>query len=853
MWSVKKIWFQLHWFIGITAGTMLVAIGLTGAVFSFHEEILDWLNPGIASAAPAPSPALTPPELLASLQAAGEARHVERMVLFAQSDRNPQVTFAPEPGERRGTTVFVNAYTGAMLPAQKGAAFFGWVERLHRWLLLPIDIGKPVAGSLAVCLLFLSLTGLYLRWPSKPLSLRTWLCFNTQRRGRPLLWSLHSVAGTWALLVYLMLTGTGVYWGFASVRSLVDGWAGVPPRAAARAQGADAPRGAPVAPAALQLPWRSFEHAAPGWQFVQLQLPKREGQAYQFNWYGADAAHERARNQLVVQADGALQRHQRFSDLPAGRRALAAIYPLHMGTYFGLPGRIVVTLASLAMVLFAATGWMLYLDRRRKAHALAREAAALEGAPVRHAGSAGIAVVHASQSGHAQQLALRTAALLRGAGHAVEVLAIAQLNLAALARYPYALWVASTFGDGDPPDAARAFFRALQREAGPLLRQQHYGVLALGSSQYASFCGFGLRLHEQLQQAGARPLFAAVTMDGERADAWQAWRTELQQRWQVADAPAQEGGADEERVFIGWQLVQRVHCNPGSQGHPLYRLELSPAAGQAEPWEAGALVEVLACQAPGQVQAWLDATPWSGNEQVECRGHMMSLRSALSGSVLPSPASGGLDPQSLARQLQAIAPRSYSVASLPGDGRIQLWVRQSIRDGELGLASGWLTQHLALGEQVRLRVVANPGFAPVAQPGLPAIFIGNGSGYAGLRAQLLARMHHAQHDNWFIFGERQRAVDGWAEAEIGAWLAEGKLSRADFAYSRDPGELRYAQHIVRQAGQSLRDWIARGAIIYICGSCQGMAADVEQALVELLGDEAFDRLAASGRYRRDVY
>src|SRR5256885_3208179 len=47
--TFKKIWFQLHWFVGITAGTVLIVIGLSGAVFSFHEEILGWMNPGTAS------------------------------------------------------------------------------------------------------------------------------------------------------------------------------------------------------------------------------------------------------------------------------------------------------------------------------------------------------------------------------------------------------------------------------------------------------------------------------------------------------------------------------------------------------------------------------------------------------------------------------------------------------------------------------------------------------------------------------------------------------------------------------------------------------------------------------------
>ena len=36
--TFKKIWFQLHWFVGITAGTVLIVIGLSGAVFGPSEE-----------------------------------------------------------------------------------------------------------------------------------------------------------------------------------------------------------------------------------------------------------------------------------------------------------------------------------------------------------------------------------------------------------------------------------------------------------------------------------------------------------------------------------------------------------------------------------------------------------------------------------------------------------------------------------------------------------------------------------------------------------------------------------------------------------------------------------------------
>ena len=134
---------------------------------------------------------------------------------------------------------------------------------------------------------------------------------------------------------------------------------------------------------------------------------------------------------------------------------------------------------------------------------------------------------------------------------------------------------------------------------------------------------------------------------------------------------------------------------------------------------------------------------------------------------------------------------------------MRLLVRQARHDGGLGVASGWLTAHAARGTSVAMRLVENRAFEPReeagAEPDAPAIFIGNGSGYAGLRGHLLARMHAGRHRNWLLFGERQRAHDGYCEAEVSNWLAAGKLERADFIYSRDQARRRYVQDALREA------------------------------------------------------
>jgi sulfite reductase (NADPH) flavoprotein alpha-component len=173
-------------------------------------------------------------------------------------------------------------------------------------------------------------------------------------------------------------------------------------------------------------------------------------------------------------------------------------------------------------------------------------------------------------------------------------------------------------------------------------------------------------------------------------------------------------------------------------------------------------------------------------------------------------------------------------------------------DGEPGLGSGWLTAGASIGDDIAVRVRANPNFhAP--QDDVPLILIGNGTGIAGLRALLKARIAQGRHRNWLIFGERNAAYDKFYGEEIGEWRARGQLQTTDLVFSRDQPERRYVQHRLLECGDELKRWVDDGAAIYVCGSLQGMAPAVDAALSQVLGAGTLEELAISGRYRRDVY
>jgi len=98
-----------------------------------------------------------------------------------------------------------------------------------------------------------------------------------------------------------------------------------------------------------------------------------------------------------------------------------------------------------------------------------------------------------------------------------------------------------------------------------------------------------------------------------------------------------------------------------------------------------------------------------------------------------------------------------------------------------------------------------------------------------------------------------RQHDLFWQDDLQAWLADGTLQRLDLAFSRDQAQKRYVQHCLREAADAVRAWIARGAVVYVCGNRAGMAHDVDLALQDILGAHGYQDLFARSGYRRDVY
>ncbi|WP_206240744.1 sulfite reductase flavoprotein subunit alpha [Novosphingobium terrae] len=834
----RSVLFQIHWFLGITAGLVLAVMGVTGATISFENEIMQALSPGVVTVANPGKPALSPDALVAAASAQSGGLRVSTLSLSSDPGKAAEVFFDPPKGKKgRGDYGYIDPYTGRLLGHAKGEETFRFLRSLHRWMALPGDgngIGRTITGIAALSLIYFALSGLYLRWPRKPLDWRAWFVLDLRMSGRNLYRALHAVIGGWVLVFYLLSALTGLWWSYDWYRqSVIYALTG---KAAEQEHGekdGKEPKGPPpvLAPA-----WASFLQASGGkYESLRITIPKGD-KPVDIRALVPGARHDRMTDNYRIDAQsGEVVKADLYAKRKLGVVITTSVYELHRGAFFGLIGRIIMLITSLTMPLFFVTGLLLYFARRRKK----RELKAVDAPVLANAGGSGeTLVVYASQTGGAERLARQTAAAFDDA----QLVALPQLDEAMLAKARRALLVVSTYGEGEAPDHARSFARKAMA-APAALGELDYAVLALGDREYPDFCAFGHQVDHWLHQGGARRLFDMIEVDGDDPDAQRQWQQQIASIGAHGELPDWQPAS-----YDRWRLAERQLLNPGSAGGPAYHIVLEPLGDAARDWEAGDIAEVLPRHDPAVVSAWLAQAGLDGAALVEGR----ALADHLAASILPD-AVAGRGAQEIVNTLRPLPHREYSIASIPADGSVHLLVRQaSDENGKLGLGSGWLTAFAPLGGEIAMRLHANVNFRAPADPA-PMVLIGNGTGLAGLRAHLRHRAAHGIGESWLMLGERNAAHDAFHEAELLAAVSAGSLTRLDRTWSRDAGDGRYVQALLADHAEELRAWVQRGASIYVCGSLKGMAPAVDAALRAALGDETVEAMMEEGRYKRDIY
>lgn len=177
----KKVFFQIHWFLGITAGLILSLMGVTGAIYSYDQQILKWLNQDSYVVEVATTPKLTPSQLYQHFNQQQPEIEINSITIASDPTASSTVNIKKE-GARRGYNMMVNPYTAEVLPEIRGRDTLQFIQRLHRNLTAG-EFGTQITGASTLMLIFFVLSGIYLRFPKKH-SFKQWFFIKPKLKGR---------------------------------------------------------------------------------------------------------------------------------------------------------------------------------------------------------------------------------------------------------------------------------------------------------------------------------------------------------------------------------------------------------------------------------------------------------------------------------------------------------------------------------------------------------------------------------------------------------------------------------------------------------------------------------------------
>ena len=400
-------------------------------------------------------------------------------------------------------------------------------------------------------------------------------------------------------------------------------------------------------------------------------------------------------------------------------------------------------------------------------------------------------LLYASQGGQAETLAQTLAPQLGVSAHNLDAWH-ARHPLKAL-NHKTLILIASTTGEGAPPDNAVRFTRTLCKQTAPFTGTR-YHLLALGDKRYPHYCAYGHTLDRELKRLGAEAASPIATVDNLDPQTIAYWQKQLGEHLQTTlDVPAQPPS-------VAATLASRSRLNPDSE-QALYHLR-------------------LACPELAADTALIEITIPHGKDE---------LRRQYSVASIAPDGSRGLD----------------------------LIIRlQTHPDGTPGTGSHYLTQTLQPGEALKIRALTHhPAELPDAPR--PLILIASGSGLAGIlgiltrmEARYPAREHNLQH--WLIYGERDPEHDRIYASCLEKQREDGVLTWLDRTYSRGKSR-EYAQQRLIDHAYRLHAQLEAGAVIYICGSADKIGAGAQDTLRQILGEKTCDRLSKAGRIRLDTY
>ena len=236
-----------------------------------------------------------------------------------------------------------------------------------------------------------------------------------------------------------------------------------------------------------------------------------------------------------------------------------------------------------------------------------------------------LTIVYASESGNCEKLANELAKAARKNGLKPTLIDMADLEASDLTKAKRLVFIAATWGEGEPPARAVRTYGELMGEGAPRLDGVEFGVLALGDAAYAEFCAIGKKIDERLAALGGKRVVDRVDCDLDFAAPASTWIGDALKVLTPPDANRGQGNGQVIEVDFGKpqaapntdiveaEISEHVNLNSSRSNKETIHLALT-FEGAMPAYEPGGSLDLYAENDPEYVDELLKLAGLSGDD-----------------------------------------------------------------------------------------------------------------------------------------------------------------------------------------------------------------------------------------------
>lgn len=381
MWPIiRKLFREVHLWLGIASGIIIFLVCLSGTIYTFKDEIQEMIEPERYFVENAQdTPRLSLEDLIAKVEQE-QGGKVNALTIPHDPSRVLMFNVIQPEEKGRGKNLPLNPYNGRITTTEeaKVGEFFMLMFRLHRWLLLDTEIGRPIVGWATIIFTLIVLSGMVIWIPQKVKNWKQGLKIKWSGNWKRINHDLHNTLGFYSSFLLLIMSLTGLFWSFDWYKTGLYQVFQVEQPARRGPQGAggngnDA-KGKEAAVEKAEIPVLPLEKYL---EVADLELPYPGN--YRVNMPGpTDAEITLTKNKtgffapaggdklVLDKASGEVLQVEKFRDMPLNQRIMRSIKSLHIGDVFGTFSKILYFIACLVATTLPVTGTIIWINKLKK-------------------------------------------------------------------------------------------------------------------------------------------------------------------------------------------------------------------------------------------------------------------------------------------------------------------------------------------------------------------------------------------------------------------------------------------------------------------------------------------------------